>query len=125
MNRIFDVIISCLGGKYKVIKSFEADQELDLNGVFAVNITNVQYLHHGNTKDRKYSVAINGQTMTEQDKDRKNINDMFDYISGLNFQSLVNLLDDCAGVVTNSGTITSDGETNNFSYEIDLYICED
>lgn len=125
MNRIFDVIISCLGGKYKVIKSFEADQELDLNGVFAVNITNIQHLHHGNTKDRKYSVSINGQTITEQDKDRKNINDMFDYISGLNFQSLVNLLDDCAGVVTNSGTITSDGETNNFSYEIDLYICED
>ena len=41
MNDIFDILINFLGVEYKVIKSFEADENIDLNGVFAVNITDI------------------------------------------------------------------------------------
>lgn len=125
MNEIFEAIVNLLGTQYKVIKSFDAEEEIDLNGVLAVNINDVENLHHGTTKDSRYAITINGQTLTEQDKDRSKINEMFDYVSAVDFQQLIEMLDGCAGIVINNSTITSDGETNNFSYSFDLYICKD
>lgn len=125
MNEIFEAIVNILGTQYKVITAFDASQEIDLNGVLAVNIDNIENLHHGNTKDSKYTVSINGQTLTEEDKSRSIINMMLDYVSDIDFQELTNSLDGCAGVVFNNATVTSDGETNNFSYGLDLYICKD
>lgn len=125
MNEIFDAIVNLLGTQYKVITAFDATEEIDLNGVLAVNIDNIENLHHGTSKDKKYTVSINGQTLTEEDKSRSIINMMLDYVSDIDFQELTNSLDGCAGVVFNNATVTSDGETNNFSYSLDLYICKD
>lgn len=125
LNEIFEKIINLLGDKYTVIKSFEADENIDLNGVLAINVSDVENLHHGNYKDSKYSIVINAQTFTQQDKERIKINDMFDYVQAINFDNLKNTITGCVGVVLNNSTITSDGETNNFSINIDLFICID
>lgn len=125
MNEIFEAIVNLLGTQYKVITAFDASQEIDLNGVLAVNINDVENLHHGTSKDKKYTVSINGQTLTEQDENRSIINMMLDYVSAVDFQELINTIQGVAGVVFNTATITSDGETNNFSYGLDLYICKD
>lgn len=125
MNEIFEAIVNLLGTQYKVITAFDATEEIDLNGVLAVNIDGIENLHHGNTKDSRYTVSINGQTLTDEDKSRSIINMMLDYVSDIDFQELTNTIQGVAGVVINNSTITSDGETNNFSYGLDLYICKD
>lgn len=126
LNEIFTKIIKILDDKYTVITSFDAESEIDLNGVLAVNVTDFQLQHNGNTKDCKYTVTINGQFLTEQDKNRQKINEMFDYVFQIvDADKIKQEFENCAGVVLSGGSIVSDGETNNFSFSMDLYFCID
>lgn len=126
LEEIFTQIIEKLGNQYTVIKSFDAEQQIDLNGVLAVNVNDYQNLKHGTTKDCRYSISINGQTLTEQDKQRTIINTMFDYVlNTISVEDIKDSIANCVGVVINNGTITSDGQTNNFSVVIDLFMCID
>lgn len=124
MNKILQAIIELLGNEFKVIKSFDV-QAMDLDGVFAVNIINVENLHHGNKNDKKYTVSINAQTLTEQDKNKININKMYEHVTSINFNELKNKIENCVGVVVNDTSFSNDGESNNFSFNLDLYICVD
>lgn len=125
MNQIiFQILIALLGDRYSVIKSFDAESQIDLDGVLAVNITDVQPLYHGEYIDYRYGVTINAQTLTEEDKDRSKINAMFDYCNqAITAQGIKSALPSCAGVLKGDASITSDGETNNFSLRLNLFIC--
>lgn len=126
-EQIYIKMIDYLQGDYTVIKSFDAESQIDLNGVIAVTLENAENLHHGNIKDYKVSMLINGQTFTQDDKDKGKILQMFDYV----FDKLhptrlkATIGSDCAGVLINTGNLQSDGETNNFSFQIDLFISVD
>lgn len=121
---IFEVLISLLGQRYKVIKSFDAEADLDLNGVFAVNLSQVQPLLHGEFTDYRYGVTVNAQTLTEEDKDRSRINEMFEYCNAsVTAEDIKKAISSCAGVLKGNASINSDGETNNFSLQFDIFIC--
>lgn len=125
-EKIIQSIIQMLQGKYKIIKSYDVTEDMDLNGILAVNIDSVERLNHGNYKDSKFSISINGQTLSDEDKNRTIINQMFDYVFD-NFDQniLKNKIDGLVGVVVGNSSITSDGQSNNFSFGADLYICID
>lgn len=123
---IINRIITLLGDRYKVINSYNNEQEIVLNGVVAVTATNLDRLHHGSTKDSKITIQISGQTLTDQDVTQKEINKMFAYIDSLiNLDTIKQTVQGCAGVLYNTAQITSDGETNNFVIQLDLFVCVD
>lgn len=124
---IYNKVIDYLQGDYTVIKSYDAEDEIDLNGVIAITLDNIQNLHHGNIKDYKVSMLINGQTFTQEDKDKSVILQMFDYVFDKIHPTRLKATigSDCAGVLINTGNLQSDGETNNFSFQIDIYISVD
>lgn len=126
-EQIYIKMIEYLQGDYTVIKSFDAEQQIDLNGVIAVTLQRIENLQHGNIKDYKVSMLINAQTFTQQDKEKSVILQMFDYVfDKLNPAEIKNKIgSDCAGVLINTGNLQSDGETNNFSCQIDLFISVD
>lgn len=125
-EQIYNQMVSFLGDRYTVIKSYDADEDIDLNGVIAVTLDNIENLHHGNINDLKISVSINAQTYTQDDKDKIKILQMFDYVFDLlQPNNLKNQIDYCAGVVLNIGQLQSDGQTNNFSFQVDLFISKD
>lgn len=123
---IIDVFIDLLQGEYKVINSFNNEQEISLDGVLAVNYAEKQVLHNGETMDYKATIKINGMTLISQDLTQQRINQMFDYaFDKLDRNQIKSNIENCAGVLINGGAIESDGESNNFSIEVQLFICED
>lgn len=125
-EQIYNQMVSFLGDRYTVIKSYDADEDIDLNGVIAITLDSIQNLHHGNINDLKISISINAQTYTQDDKDKSKILQMFDYVfEKVQPNSLKNQIDYCAGVVLNLGQLQSDGQTNNFSFQVDLFISKD
>lgn len=123
---IIDVFIDLLGNQYKVINSFNNEEQISLDGVLAVNYANKQVLHNGETKDYKAKIKINGMTLISEDLTQQRINEMFDYaFDRLDRDQIKSNIENCAGVLINGGAIESDGESNNFSIQVDLYICED
>lgn len=114
------------GGEYSVINAFDNQQEIDLNGVIAVKISNYENLHHGNSKDCRITVNISGQFLTNEDVNQSKIITMFSYIESKAVISSIKAgITQCVGVVLQSGNIQSDGEVNLCSYNIDLYFSID
>lgn len=123
---IIDVFIDLLGNEYKVINSFNNEQEISLDGVLAVNFAGKQILHNGETMDYKARIKINGLTLISQDLTQQRINQMFDYaFDKLDRNQIRENIENCAGVIIIGGAIQSDGESNNFSIQVQLFICED
>lgn len=113
-------------GQYKVINLANNEQQIDLNGVIGVTVTNIQHLNTGNADDYKATVVISGQYLSAQDVNQHLIYTMFDYIdSCLDDETILNGISNLAGIVKNGGSISSDEETNNCSYSLDLFICKD
>ena len=125
-KQIYQNIVEYFKGRYTVIKSYDAESEIDLDGVIAITLDNIENKHNGNIKDLKVSIAVNGQTYTEQDKDKSVILQMFDYVfDKMDQDKIKRISSDIVGVLINSGTLQSDGETNNFSFQIQLFISKD
>lgn len=123
---IINKVIEILGDEYEVINAWNETEQINLNGVLAVTISNIELLNHGNTKDNKTTLNISGQYLTSEDVNQVKINTMYDYVfQTIDKETLVNQLDDVAGVIIKGGTISSDGETNNFTFVIQLYRCID
>lgn len=114
-------------GQYKVINLCNNEQEIDLNGVIAVSVTNIHHLNTGNTNDFKATVNITGQYLTAEDVNQSGIYAMYDFIESkiLDDLYIIESIDNLAGIVKNGGAVNSDGQTNNCSYSLDLFICRD
>lgn len=123
---IINKVIELFGDEYKVINTYNNSEQINLNGVIAITITNQQILNNGNSKDNKTTLVISGQTFIDQDITQQKINNMYDYsMNLLNTKWFTDNLDNVAGAIINNGTITSDGQTNNFSLVVQLFICVD
>lgn len=120
-----DIILTAfetaLGNEYTIIKSFDAQENLDLNGVIAINISNFQRLQHGTENDYKIRVNLNGMTLADEDKDKSLINAMFNYAM-YKFQDIT--FDNLAGKVLANSNLQSDGTANTFSVSVDLFVCD-
>lgn len=116
----------CSDGNYKVINSYNNAQEIDLNGVIAVSVNNIQHLHNGDSDDYKLTVNISGQFLIAEDINQSKTYQMFDYIlSKLNESTIKAGFEDLAGLVKQGGTVSSDGQYNTCGYSLDLYFCKD
>lgn len=116
----------CSDGNYKVINSYNNADEIDLNGVIAVSLSNMQVLHNGDSDDYKITVTISGQFLIAEDITQSKTYQMFDYIiSKLDEDSIKANFSDMAGLLKNGGSVSSDGQYNTCGYSIDLYFCKD
>lgn len=116
----------CSDGNYKVINSYNNTEQIDLNGVIAVSLSNMQVLHNGNSDDYKITVNISGQFLIAEDITQSKTYQMFDYIiSKLDQDAIKANFSDMAGLLKNGGSVSSDGEYNTCGYSIDLYFCKD
>ena len=125
INNIENGLINILGNEYKVITSFDESQEVDYNGVIAVNVVSAEDLHHGQYKDYKFTVNISGQTFIDNDIDRTEIKKMLNYcLDKLTIKQIKTNITNCVGVLINNFEMQSDDETNNFVVNMQLYICD-
>lgn len=125
-EQIYNALLQYMSGEYTVIKSFDAEQDIDLNGVIAINLNTIENSHNGNLKDFRLNVTINGQTFTEEDKDKAKIIRMFDYVfDKVTPAVMIQHVPSCVGIVPNNGGLQSDGDTNNFTFSVDLFISPD
>lgn len=114
-------LLEYFSGKYTIIKSFDAE-EMDLDGVIAVNMNEFEIVNN-NISDWKCYVNINAQTFVDTDPDKTRIFEMFYFVfSKLDDDAIKNLDDNIVGVVKDTGSLTSDGETNNFSVKLELFL---
>ena len=123
-GEIINEIASQLGNVYPVINSFNNSEEIPDGGILAVKIKSSVNLHHGTARDYQHSVTVSGQTLTAEDLTQQTINGMYDYVRGIIEGSGFHVTH-CVGKVITGGSVYSDGETNNFDFDFDLYICED
>ncbi len=113
-------------GEYKVINSYNNTQQIDLNGVIAVSVSNIEHLHHGDVDDYKITVNITGQFLIAEDINQSKTYRMFDYIMDkLNANAIKDNFSDLAGIVKNGGNVNSDGQYNTCGYTLDMYFCKD
>lgn len=113
-------------GDYKVINSFNNEEQIDLNGVIAVSAGNIEHLNHGDCNDYKITIIISGQFNIAQDVNQSKTYKMLEYIiSKLDIDTIKAGFFDLAGVVKIGGGVSSDGQVNNCNYSIDLYYCKD
>ena len=63
--QIINTIISALGDRYTTINSYNNTDEIDPAGTIAAVVADVENLHHGNSRDCRISININGQVYTE------------------------------------------------------------
>ena len=132
MKKIIEAIIELLGDEYKVINNYNNDDLIDLDGVIAVSVSNIQYLHQAN--DKRVTIEITGQINTEQDLNQSKIMNMLSYVEQImENTNLTNYINNkiteenygVAGYLLNTQNIVSNGETNAFSFSFDLFICRD
>ena len=111
-------------GLYKVITAFDASEEKGLNGVVAVQITNVENLNHGAEHDYKYTANISGQTLADEDRDKSKIQAINQSVLSIIGNTANIELPNLAGALFRGGTIEDDGDTRNFSYEMEFFVCD-
>lgn len=114
------------GEDYRVINSFNNEEQIDLNGVIAVSAGNIEHLNHGDCNDYRITITISGQFNIAQDVNQSKTYKMLEYIiSKLDIDTIKAGFFDLAGAVKIGGGVSSDGQVNNCNYSIDLYFCKD
>lgn len=119
-DTLYNELIAYLGNKYTVIKSYDITEEIDLDGVLAVNIDSFQDMHHTGMKDYKIEISINGQTFMENDKDKSIILQMLDFVDE-KITDCNGVLTDVVGVVKGGASVRSEQQTHHFTYGFTLF----
>lgn len=117
-------VVELLGDDYPVITAYDETENVDENGTFAVDITEVEFLHHGTLNDTRQRVSINAQTLIDADKNRRKIFAMSNHLKAIDFQQLKEV-DGVVGVVLQSLNLSSDGESNLIQFQMDVFVCGD
>lgn len=118
-----------LGTKYKVIAWYDESEEVEPEGEIAINVHSIDNMQHCiNCQDYKISVSVNGQTITEEDKNKAKINAMFCFVQNkllaLTVDTMSNNIDNVVGIVLGEINHVSDGDTNNFECSLEIYVCD-
>lgn len=116
-----------LGNTYPVIAWYDESEDVDPEGVIAINVNRIENMQHCvNCQDYKISININGQTLVDSDKNKAKINAIHYFImnklAGLRVDTISNSIDDVVGVVIGESNLLSDGDTNNIECNIDIYV---
>ena len=123
MKKILEKIIEILGTKYTIINAYNGEEVVNPDGVIAVQMTNCEIIHNGPYQDKKYTFTISGQTITDEDINQKRIVEMFEFVENKDFNALMEM-DGVAGFIYDSSDMSSNGETNNFTFTFSVFYCQ-
>ena len=125
IRAIYDAVKAQLGNKYTVLSSYDANEDVNPTGCIAVNVGEFEHLDHTGCEDYRVGVSVSGFTLADEDKTRSIIYAMEAYVlQNINLDGLVETIDNCAGAVMGSLTTQSDGDSNEFTLNFDLYVCD-
>ena len=125
IRAIYDAVKAQLGNKYTVLSSYDANEDVNPTGCIAVNVGEFEHLDHTGCEDYRFGVSVSGFTLADEDKTRSIIYAMEAYVlQNINLDGLVETIDNCAGAVMGSLTTQSDGDSNEFTINFDLYVCD-
>lgn len=126
MKRITEKIVQILGTKYTVINAWNQSEQIDLNGVIAINAGSKTPLNHGNSKDFSVTINVAGQILCQDDITQQKTNEMFSFVfDTIENTNFTEVFEDCAGSAILSSELIPDGETNTFTVTFELYFCKD
>lgn len=125
LEQIYNVVKAHLGNTYTVLTSYDANENVNPSGCIAVNVGEFEHLDHAGCEDYRFGVSVSGFTLADEDKTRSIVYAMEAYVlQHINLDGLVETIDNCAGAVMGSLTTQSDGDSNEFTLNFDLYICD-
>ncbi len=125
ISQIYNAVKAQLGNKYTVLSSYDATEDVNPSGCIAVNVGEFEHLDHTGCDDYRFGVSVSGFTLADEDKTRSIIYAMEAYVlQHINLDGLVETIDNCAGAVMGSLTTQSDGDSNEFTLNFDLYVCD-
>ena len=125
LEQIYNVVKAHLGNTYTVLLSYDANSDVNPSGCIAVNVGEFEHLDHAGCEDYRFGVSVSGFTLADEDKSRSIIYAMEAYVlQHINLDSIKDNIDNCAGAVMGNLTTQSDGDSNEFTLNFDLYICD-
>ena len=125
IETIYNAVKAQLGNKYTVLSSYDANEDVNPTGCIAVNVGEFEHLDHTGCEDYRFGVSVSGFTLADEDKTRSIIYAMEAYVlQNINLDGLVETIDNCAGAVMGNLTTQSDGDSNEFTLNFDLYVCD-
>lgn len=125
IEAIYNAVKAQLGNKYTVLSSYDATEDVNPSGCMAVNVGEFERLDHAGCEDYRFGVTVSGCTLADDDKTRSIVYAMEAYVlQHINLDGLVETIDNCAGAVMGSLTTQSDGDSNEFTLNFDLYVCD-
>ena len=125
ISQIYNAVKANLGSTYTVLSSYDATEDVNPSGCIAVNVGEFEHLDHAGCDDYRFGVSVSGFTLADEDKTRSIIYAMEAYVlQNINLDGLVETIDNCAGAVMGSLTTQSDGDSNEFTLNFDLYVCD-
>ena len=125
IEQIYNVVKAHLGNTYTVLTSYDANEDVNPSGCIAVNVGEFEHLDHAGCEDYRVGVSVSGFTLADDDKSRSIIYAMEAYVlQHINLDSIKENIDNCAGAVMGNLTTQSDGDSNEFTLNFDLYICD-
>lgn len=123
IDQIYAAVTAQLGSTYKVLDSYDATDTLDPTGTLAVSISDFEHLDHNGCDDYRFRVSVSGITLADEDKSRSIIRAMEAYVMrSIDLASIQTAVDNCAGAVMETLTTQSDGDSNEFTLNFDLYV---
>lgn len=126
IDGILAAVKAQLGTAYPVLSSYDATEDFNPEGTLAVNITECEDMHHAGCRDFRFGVQVGGLTLADEDRDRSAITAMLNHamLSLGDLSAVRDAVPGCVGAVMGSAAPVSDGETNAFSIDFDLYVCD-
>jgi hypothetical protein len=122
---IYSAVKSQLGDRYTVLSSYDANEDVNPAGCIAVNVGEFEHLDHNGCNDYRFGVSVSGFTLADEDKSRSIIYAMEAYVlQHINLDALKESVTNCAGAVMGNLTTQSDGDSNEFTLNFDIYVCD-
>lgn len=122
-GQIYAALKAQLGTAYTVLEAYDAMEAIDPSGTIALNITEMEPMHHTGCDDWRFSVAVSGFTLADADRDRSIMQAMSEHVMrSIDADALKAAIDCCAGVVIGAYSANSDGDSNEFTLGISIYV---
>jgi hypothetical protein len=125
ISQIYEAVKAQLGNTYTVLSSYDANEDVNPAGCIAVNVGEFEHLDHTDCEDYRFGVSVSGFTLADEDKSRSIIYAMEAYaLQHINLVAMKDSIDNCAGAVMGNLTTQSDGDSNEFTINFDIYVCD-
>lgn len=121
-EEIYGALKNLLGERYPVLESYDATAGVHPSGCIAVDIVEIEDLMHTGCRDCRLEVHVSGFTLADEDRTRDSLQEMADYVLSQDYDGLE--VEGLVGVVRGRISFASDGESNEFTLVLELFIAD-